>query len=142
MANWTRIKRLRAFLETVPPKRLRMDKLLLIDKDNETIKQALEPSCGTVACMAGWTHCLFTPKTTRLHRTSYHSLGGMCNVSDVDAEPAGDMLGLDEDEACHMFSGGWSAKSLDVLTKRDVLRYLDQAIAAKDVMVTLQETTK
>jgi hypothetical protein len=130
--NWERIQKLRDFLETVPAKQICMDKLLHINRPIETVEEARQAKCGTVGCIAGWAYLLFADPAEQIEalRSGTHD-----NAESFSRE----CLELDPLEADHAFFARWSDKSWDSgeITKAEVLAYLDKAIAAKDVMVTL-----
>jgi hypothetical protein len=140
--NWERIQKLRDFLETVPAKQICMDKLLHINRPIETVEEARQAECGTVGCIAGWAYLLFADPSERIEARWWPSISNTVLRSGThdNAESfSRECLELDPLEADHAFFARWSDKSWDSgkITKAEVLAYLDKAIAAKDVMVTL-----
>lgn len=158
MTDWNKMRELRDYLLTLPPERVRMDKVLIIDKDEETVAQARQVGCGTVGCIAGHASLVFGPSDLVLHRdTQKRPYVTMHNLkySNFDAwEIAADGLGLDDREAHYVFYGAWHSSAPEVdddegwieyvevdhlgeIAAADVIAYLSKAIEEQSIWVSL-----
>src|SRR4051812_47280501 len=125
MANWKNIKKVRDHIAKEKPSHVTMWSYLSA-YSGKTV-ETCRADCGTAGCIFGHAFIALAPKTSTLFEFRSSAIT--------------ELLGLNEEESSHMRHGHWRnlAKTprLEDLTKRHVLRYLDKAIAAKDVMVTL-----
>lgn len=150
MANFERLTTLRNFMVELPAEQVRMDKLIVINRDHETLAEARQPGCGTIACIAGWAICLFDRQDMELELRSYAT--HFTNAYLGEAEQAEDLLGLTIDEGCYMFYAGWHLLApprdwnqawadynptahLPNITKDEVIQYLDKVLATHNVFV-------
>lgn len=158
--NWKRIEKLMEHLRTLPPKRFSMgtfinnlthekQKLPTWDQPDETVERVLKngPACETACCLAGDACVLFAPKKAKIS-FNYQSVDGVAME-----HAAQKFLGLTDDEAWHMFYGGWHRKyqasennhelpleermSLSDIPKRDAVKYLKKVLAQRNIMVTV-----
>lgn len=146
MANWKNFQKLRDFLATLPEEQIRMETLLCINRDKETVKEAIQPSCGTVGCIAGWGALLFSEPSeeiTRTNRSRFGNVNPHFDAYEITATALDLELSLaeDTDEQNYVFCAGWHLEkdwTSGAITKAEVLAYLDKAIASRDVMVRLE----
>ena len=142
MPNWKNIKKLRDHLASMKITRYRrfdMSDYIQVTgsaTDAETLSvkrlRANGPECGSVACLAGETVIALAPEKLRIP-VMYNSY---LNCSFI-ADNASKILGLSMSEENHMFSGEWTRTPLGSVTRKQAVKYLDKAIAAKNVMVVL-----
>jgi hypothetical protein len=147
MVNWKNVKRLRDHIAVLKPKQVNMAKLIFINKKEETLAQAARPECGTVGCLAGHGFTLFGPRKLKLKvRNSFFEPLRNCSIDHFAPERfdpimvTGDALELSHHERDHMFYAKWVPTKNWIegtITKREVLRYLDKAIKAKDILVEI-----
>lgn len=74
-------------------------------------------TCGTVACIAGYTVAIFRPKDL-LYETS---------------SIASDILEISSTEADHIFMGSWSLNFLSDISIEETLWYLDGVLRTKNI---------
>jgi len=145
--NWKNVKRLRDHIAVLKPKQVNMGKLLLINKGEETLAEAAKPECGTVGCLAGHGLTLFGPRKLKLKlKNSFFNPLRNCAIKHLNPEEFDPLvvtqnaLGLDFEEREHMFYARWHPTKDwrdGTITKREVLQYLDKAIAEKNILVTI-----
>lgn len=145
--NWNNWKLLREHIAAQPPENVRMDKLLVLNRDGETAAEARRPECGTVGCIKGHGIVFFSADDA-LFRRDYTGVPDFCSSSDTWGNDITEKsLGLDETEdddgLCdseYIFSAHWhpikSWKSGHI-TRDEVLAYMDKTYAEKNVRVSL-----
>ena len=74
-------------------------------------------TCGTVACIAGYTVAIFEPNHNRFHI----------------AKTAGNILEISNEEADYIFLGYWSLNNLSNISVEETLWYLDGVLRTKDI---------
>jgi hypothetical protein len=97
----------------------------LADLD-DAIARIRSKECGTVGCIAGWTVI-----------EGYRSLKKMDLGIHADVEDgARELLDLGYEDATYLFMGHWSRDEADLrrVTKREALDYLDECVAAKEIV--------
>ena len=77
-------------------------------------------TCGTVACIAGYTVAIFEPNND------------IFNI----AKTAGKILEISNKEAGYIFLGLWSLNSLSDISAEETLWYLDGVLNTKDIRWT------
>jgi hypothetical protein len=134
--NFENIRIMADLFRELPNNAVSMGLICEIDRDSETVREAMEHSCGTVGCIAGWTGLRFSEPGMQLIAGFGKSVMQR-NQLWVVATRA---LGLNEDEVSYMFYGRWHP-SKDWLngniTRREVVAYLDKVVATKNVMYKL-----
>ena len=74
-------------------------------------------TCGTVACIAGYTVAIFEPN---------NDIFGI-------AKTAGNILEISNQEADYIFMGHWSLNCLSDISVEETLWYLDGVLKTKDI---------
>ena len=74
-------------------------------------------TCGTVACIAGYTVAIFEPNNY---------------IFDI-AKTAGNILEISNQEADYIFLGHWSLNNLPDISVEETLWYLDGVLKTKDI---------
>ena len=74
-------------------------------------------TCGTVACIAGYTVAIFEPN---------NDIFGI-------AKTAGNILEISKEEANYIFMGYWSLNCLSDISIEETLWYLDGVLKTKDI---------
>ena len=74
-------------------------------------------TCGTVACIAGYTVAIFEPNN---------------NIFNI-AKTAGKILEISNEEAGYIFLGYWSLNCLSDISVEETLWYLDGVLKTKDI---------
>ncbi len=152
MPNWKNIKKLRDHLKNMKVTKHRkfaMEEYIALisgnfkEGDKITVGDMRRngPTCGTAGCLAGEVYTLLASARETLevvpgYRSKYTKLSVATEKGSID-EAASVLLGLNYDESSHMFGGNWTVTYLSKITRQQAIKYLDKAIAAKDVMVRL-----
>ena len=147
--NWANIKKLRDHLAKLRQTKYRKfnmaDYIQIISGkeygDTVSVGELRKngPECGSAACLAGETVILLAPATMKFGVTGDDSSRSYdLYLKHNSVEPvAKKLLGLNNREAWHMFSGDWSQNFLERKTKQQAIRYLDKAIKERDILVCL-----
>ena len=150
--NFEAFAALRDCLKTIPATNIRMDKLLLIDRDRETLAEAVNPACGTVGCIAGWGACFFGSPEQVLVKIADAPIGSVLNFSSrggkhwEPTEITREALGLNYADSSYVFYAAWAVPGNDShtslstirhITGEQVIQYLDKVIAEQNVRVTI-----
>lgn len=77
-------------------------------------------TCGTVACIAGYTVAIFEPNNY---------------IFDI-LTTAGKILEISNKEACYIFMGDWSLNCLSDISIEETLWYLDGVLKTKNIRWT------
>ena len=77
-------------------------------------------TCGTVACIAGYTVAIFKPNHYRFHIS----------------KTAGKILEISNEEETYIFLGHWSPNNLTNISVEETLWYLDGVLKTKDIRWT------
>jgi hypothetical protein len=117
-------------------KHFNMGEWLKLDRDTKTAVEALKPSCGTVACLAGTAYLL---RMAEQYPSLFVDDISIATLQDVAAT----WLGLGAGDATYVFCGHWFSDDrvmndpeddpLDKITRADVLAYLDHVIATGEL---------
>ena len=104
------------------------------------------PDCGSACCLAGETVIAFAPVATtfRVFNLGAYFIAGLVLRGGRISTLAQRLLGLNNEEANWMFSGRWAVDGsgytiyIDTIKRRHAIRYLDEAIKERDVMVRVK----
>lgn len=125
--NIEHVKKLRNLISKIPDHSFDMSNWLKIDRQEETVQQAIRSECGTVGCLAGWTYLLMKPKNKRL-------IADQLDSHEVQKQAA-KYLGVSRHTAQYLFFGGWFNRNwhlpLRDITKEEALEVLNRIIAKK-----------
>lgn len=141
--NIENVKIVRAGIAGLPEEAIFMPIYIHIDKKKETLAQAREPSCGTKACIAGWTVLFLGDPLWELKQSYFGEETQLYLPETTDTtelvqqdvqDVASKLLGLDSADSNYLFCGDWASCPLDGLTKADVLHQLDYMIETGQVV--------
>ncbi len=123
--NVENIKRVRDHIAALPPERFDMSRFASTSATRGrgalerpyVNRQRLLNSCGTCACVAGWSIALLGPPRSKLD----------------DDGLAAELLGLDMDQAVHLFFGWAPGNPAIETTPEQAVRVLDHLLATGEV---------
>ena len=141
-----------AFIEMHPDENVKMDNWLQFNRDDETYAEAIQPTCGTVGCIAGFAYTLkmfheqpdkhvFEEEHFGQWDGTSRSIRDCCRLLNAGYSVA-DWLGLSNSDALALFFGEWttakSARSehnlgLSVFTKAQIVAELKYLLATGKV---------
>lgn len=134
--NLENVKKLHDLIESLPEKAVQMNRVLDIDRDVETVEEAINHTCGTVGCLYGWAGLLMAMEDERKKTYLYQS--SSARFVQFKFEQITEWLGLSYDDGSKLFYGGWWAgnhrdQGLDMITKEQVMHQLRKMLETGEV---------
>ena len=101
---------------------------LQMDRSGETASEALEPACGTSACLAGTAYLV-----ERAEKRPDARFRRKIPSQDTVRRAAERWLGLQCGEGSHVFGGRWAYGSIHGVTRTRAIAYVNQVIETSNV---------